>query len=483
MQKNPLHELMNPKSIAFMGASKNISRMGSFLMINTIAGKFEGPIYPVHPKEETVLGLKAYKRLKDLPEVPGLLVLVIPTQLVPEILEEAGEMGIRYAVIVTAGYDEIGTSQGRALQEKIDRIVEKYGIRYVGANCIGVYNSFAKLNPTPFPNRLPPGKVGMISHSGTYLSHLFPHLESLDFNFGEGISIGNGTSIDTVDALEYFSERDEIEVIGMYLEGLKRADCFLNAACRISKKKPLVALYTGGTEGGARSASTHTAAMSGSDAVFNAAFQQAGIIRAWSIEELLDYTWAFATQPLPQGDKMAVITVSGGPGTSMADSIFRCGLKLPEFPSDMRKEIDKHLPHTGCSINPVDITFSMNQEAFFRHIPEIVLKSDLVDGVFIYGILGSDMMMELNELMGGTLFQGDISMIQEMNISAAKEFVKFVSGFGKPVLGSSFQAHLDSMVKTVRREGIPIYTASERAVKAMAALYQYKKYRDSRVNT
>ena len=478
MSVNPLHKLMNPKSVAFMGASNNIMRMGSFLLINTIVGKFEGNIYPVHPSEEMVLGLKAYKSLRDLPEVPDLLILVIPTPLVPEILEDAGQMGLRYAIIVTAGYDEVESSKGRQLQEQINQVAEKYGIRYVGPNCIGIYNSFAKLDPTPFPNRLPPGRVGMISHSGTYLCHMFPFMESLDFNFGEGISLGNAASIDMVDALEYFEERDEINVIAMYIEGLKRPDKFLNTAKRISRKKPLIALYTGGTEGGARSARSHTAAMAGSDDIFSAAFQQAGIIRAHTIEDLFDFSWAFANQPLPNGNRMAIISVSGGPGTSMADSVFRCGLKLPEFPPHMREELDRHLPHTGSSINPVDITFSMDQAALLREIPKIVLSSDLVDGLFVYGIFGTDMMVELNELMDGKLIQGDLKIIQEMNINGAREFVKFVSGFKKPVLGSTFQDHTDSMVKTVRQEGIPIYPAPERAVKAMAVMCQYKRYRD-----
>ena len=153
MGENPLKKLMFPRSVAFMGASNNIMRMGSFLLVNLIGENFEGPIYPVHPKEEAVLGLKAYKSLEDLPEVPDLLVLVIPTRLVPEILEQAGTLGIDRAIIVTAGYDEVSDEVGAGLQQEIDRVVEKHGIRYVGPNCIGIYNAFIRLNTTPLPNR------------------------------------------------------------------------------------------------------------------------------------------------------------------------------------------------------------------------------------------------------------------------------------------------------------------------------------------
>ena len=201
MGEHPLKKLMFPRSVAFMGASNNIMRMGSFLLVNLIGEKFDGPIYPVHPKEETVLGLKAYKRLRDLPEVPDLLVLVIPTRLVPDILEEAGTLGIDRAIIVTAGYDEVSSEAGTGLQQEIDRVAAKHGIRYVGPNCIGIYNGFIRLNTTPLPNQMAAGKIGMISQSGTYLSHMYPYLERLEFNFGEGISLGNAASIDLGDTV------------------------------------------------------------------------------------------------------------------------------------------------------------------------------------------------------------------------------------------------------------------------------------------
>lgn len=477
MAENPLHKLMNPSSIAFMGASNNITRMGTFLLMNTIAGKFKGDIYPIHPKEETILGRKVYKSITDLPKPVDLLVLCIPTGLVPDILEEAGRKGINRAIIVTAGYDEIESSEGKELQKRINNIVEKYGIRYVGPNCIGIYNGFASLNTTVCPNTMPPGKVGMISHSGTYMSHIFFYMETLRFNYGEGLSLGNGISIDTVDTLEYFEERDDIKVIAMYLEGIKRPAKFLETARRISRKKPILALYAGGTETGGRAAGTHTAAMSGDDKIYDAAFRQAGIIRVYSIEELIDAAWAFSTQPLPKGNRMAILSISGGPSTSMADAISRCGLTLPVFSPEISNAIKKHLPHTGASINPIDITFSMDQAVFYRHIPEIVLGSDEIDGLLIYGILGPDWLLHLNNLMDIDIHVPDEKVLASVGIAQGKEFVNFIRQFGKPVLGSTFQSNMDRMVCTAREEGIPLYTGPERAVKAMALMYQYNMYR------
>jgi acyl-CoA synthetase (NDP forming) len=478
MDENPLEKLMFPRSVAFMGASNNIMRMGSFLLVNLIGGKFEGPIYPVHPSEETVLGLRAYRKLGDLPEVPDLLVLVIPTGLVPDILEEAGSMGVDRAIIVTAGYEEVSSETGLDLQQKIDRVVEKYGIRYVGPNCIGIYNAFIRLNTTPLPNHMPAGKIGMLSQSGTYLSHLYPYLERLDVNFGEGISLGNEASIDLVDALEYFEQRPEIEVIAMYIEGIRRSREFVTTARRVSKKKPIVALYVGGTEGGGRAVMSHTAAMAGDDAVHDAAFRQAGVIRVWSIEEMLDFCWAFATQPLPGGDRMAVLTSSGGPAASMADCISRHGLKLPVFSRKTRESVDKHLPHTGTSANPVDVTYTKDHDAFLHDIPKVLLEDDEIDGLLLYGFFGADWLLKLDDTAGGGFLGAEPETILQMGTARTRALAEFLQGFGKPVIGSSFHGHMDSMVRDLRREGIPVYPSPERAVRAMAALYKYKRHRD-----
>ena len=481
MADNPLHKLMNPRSIAVMGASSNITRMGSVILTAIISGKFNGPVYPVHPKEDRICGLKAYRRLKELPETPELLILVIPTLLVPDILEEAGEMGIDRAIIITAGYDEVKSDEGRNLQNRINKIVAKYGIRYVGPNCIGIYNAFASLNTTVFPNKLPAGNIGMISHSGTYLSHMFPYLESLQFNFGEGISLGNASSIDTIDAMEYFEERDDIKVISMYLEGMHRADKFIETAKRISLKKPIVALYVGGTEEGARSSLSHTAAITVEDSVVDAAFRQSGVIRAEGIEELLDFAWAFAYQPLPKGDRMAIVSVSGGPASSMADAISRCGLKLPRFSQGIQDAIRKHLPHTGACVNPVDITYSMNEDAFARHIPEIVLRSDEIDGLFIYGMMSFKWVFEYKDILHNEMLNSlDLNVLEPATVKKAKDIVRYLQTYNKPILGSTFQNQTDPIIKAFRQEGIPVFSGPERSIKTMSAMNKYRQYLEKR---
>jgi acyl-CoA synthetase (NDP forming) len=320
---------------------------------------------------------------------------------------------------------------------------------------------------------MPAGKIGMLSQSGTYLSHLYPYLERMDVNFGEGISLGNAASIDLVDALEYFGERPEIEVIAMYIEGIRRPREFVRTARRVSKQKPIVALYVGGTEGGGRAVMSHTAAMAGDDAVHDAAFRQAGVIRVW-----LDLSWAFATQPLPAGDRMAVLTSSGGPAASMADSISRYGLKLPAFSRETRESVDKHLPHTGTSANPIDVTYTKDPDSFLHDIPKALLTDDEIDGLLLYGFFGADWLLKLDDTAGGGYLGAEPETVLQMGTARTRALAEFLRGFGKPVIGSSFHDHTDSMVRDLRREGIPVYPSPERAVRAMAALCKYKRHRD-----
>jgi acyl-CoA synthetase (NDP forming) len=218
--------------------------------------------------------------------------------------------------------------------------------------------------------------------------------------------------------------------------------------------------------------------MAGNDAVHDAAFRQAGVIRVWSIEEMLDLAWAFATQPLPASNRMAVLTSSGGPAASMADCISRYGLKLPVFSRETRESIDKHLPHTGTSANPVDVTYTKDPDAFLRNIPEALLEDDEIDGLFLYGFFGADWLLKLDDTAGGGFLGAAPETVRQMGTARTRALAEFLRGYGKPVIGSSFLDHTDSMVRDLRREGIPVYPGPERAVRAMAALCEYKRYRD-----
>jgi acetyltransferase len=250
--QNPLNKIMAPASIAIVGASNNPTKMGTIQCLNLINSGFQGDILPVHPKEGIVLEKKAYPLIKELPYAPELAVLVVPTGLVPGMLEAFGEIGTRYAVIITAGFKETG-EKGRALEDRVKEIAKRFSIRFLGPNCLGIINTWLPLNMTVMPVADHRGKLSIASQSGTYVAQTLPYLHKHGIALSKAISVGNEADIDIVDCLEYLGDDESTKAIGLYIEGIRRAARFLEVARKISRRKPIVAQYVGGTEAGARS--------------------------------------------------------------------------------------------------------------------------------------------------------------------------------------------------------------------------------------
>lgn len=461
-----------------MGASNHLFRMGTWSLLNLLGSQFKGPIYIVHPKNATVQGIKTYKDIDSLPEIPDLLVLVIPTTIVPDVLEQAGEKGIKRAVVITAGYNEVG-KEGKSLQKKIDRVVEKYGIRYIGPNCIGVVNAHMNLNSTPFSYEGRKGGIGLASHSGSYVCHVLGLAEELDLGIAEWISLGNEGNIDVVEALDYFRLHPDINVVGLYLEGIRRPRAFKEAALKLAREKPVVALYTGGTEEGARSAASHTAAISSPGNTMEGFLRQCGIILARTSHELYEWLNAFERQPLPGGPRVAILANSGGPATSAADHIGKSTLELNPFSKELAEKIGQLLPHTASGKNPIDLTFSPDQETFFQKLPQLLIDADEVDAVIIYGIFGIGMPKRLLTRAFGEIHPDVEKMMVEATNFQSDLMSRIFKNCGKPVLGASFDIKTDPSVRRMMHKGnIPFYRGPEQSVRALEALWQYKLMRD-----
>jgi acyl-CoA synthetase (NDP forming) len=469
---NPLKEIMNPRSIAFLGASNNLLKMGTMQLLNLVNAGFQGPIYPIHPEQKTVLGLKAYPSVESLPEVPELLAIVLPTKIVPDFIEAAGKKGTRRAVIISGGFSEVG-EEGKGLQAKLKETAERYGIRFVGPNCIGLLNTENNLNTTPFAYEIGAGPIGLASHSGTYCCHTYSYLANLGTGFAESVSLGNEASIDVVDAVEYFLDRPKIKVIALYLEGIRRVPEFIQTARRVAREKPIIALYVGGTEAGARAASTHTAAISGPASLFRGILRQAGVIQARNTEELFDGALALSTQPPGRGKRMAIMTNSGGPGAAMANACSLTGLQVPEFSPETQARLRKHLPQTGTCRNPVDVTFSVNMDAFYVHLPTILLENPEYDGLLFYGVFGPEYLLEQKKKIGNLMEMPTDDMLWHLGLDNARQFAGLLRGFGKPVIGASFNGLKDMAIKALVENGVPIYPTPERAVRAMDMLCEY----------
>jgi len=473
INQSPLYSIANPKSIAFFGASNNFSAMGSNIFQSIFDLGFEGELYPVHPKEENVQGYKAYRDIMDLPVVPDLVIFVLPTRLICDTMEACGKKGIKHAIVVTAGFREVG-GEGLALEEKLKGIAQKYGIRFAGPNCLGVVNTHKKLNTTFLNMEGKPGFIGLASQSGSLVTQMFNYLAELGVGFSTAFSIGNGASVDLVDCLEYLGACPDTKVIGMYVEGIDRGREFVEVARAVSLKKPIVALYVGGSETGRKATFSHTGSMAGPDKLYDGILRQSGVIRARSITELFDYCRILGELPVPQGNRIAIQTHSGGPGAAAADACGREGLELPNFPQETIDAISEFIPQTGSINNPVDLTYSKDQKAFFMGIPDALLRSDVVDMLLMYYLVPDRMLKEALGQIGNSEADDE-----NQNMDVLNDYVAYMAQMlrqhKKPLVGFTFRNLSEIFPQALMANGIPIFSSPEQGVRALKSLVTYSR--------
>jgi acetyltransferase len=308
------------------------------------------------------------------------------------------------------------------------------------------------------------------------MCHTFPYLERLGIGISQAISVGNMADIDIIDILKYLADDPRTEAIALYLEWIRKGREFIEFAKEITRRKPICALYVGGSEAGARASLSHTGALSGTDELYNGVFRQAGIIRAQTLEDLFDWTWALANQPLPKGRRMAILTNSGGPGVSMADACNKAGLEVPLLSEDTQKKIRNFIPSTASPKNPIDLTFMIDLRVSLDELARILLENSEVDGLLIYGIFGLAHLQRVLEISDEKF---DVSMEKMGNfmMETITNFTKFPQIYGKPIIGCSFDSQGEKPVVLLQDGNIPFYPTPERAVKAMAALFQYARIR------
>ncbi|MCJ7772501.1 MAG: CoA-binding protein, partial [Desulfobacterales bacterium] len=471
IKESPLFKIANPESIAMFGASNNITSMGSIMLNSLLSIGYEGTIYPVHLKEETVQNLKAYKNVLDLPEIPDLAIIVLPTHIVCETMDQCGRKGIKHAVVVSGGFKEVGT-QGKHTENELIQIAGKYGIRFLGPNCLGIANPHRKLNPTPFIYEGLPGFIGMASQSGSFVTQMFDYLNRLGLGFSSAFSVGNEANIDIIDCMKYLGACPNTKVISMYIEGIKQGKAFIETARSIIPHKPIVALYVGGSETGKQAGFSHTGAMAGPDRLYDGIFRQSGVIRAQSITELFDFCWALSSLPSDVGRKVIIQTNSGGPGATAADAIGREGMKLPPLSKKTNDKLSSFIPHTGSVKNPVDITFSRNQMDFYTSIPEILLEEENADILMVYFLAPTNMIKQMLLKMGVSKneLNNNLDEIIKKNSDA---FVSMLDKHKKPVVGYTYNSIQDHFIRALVDRGIPIFPDPKRAAKAIGAVLQY----------
>ncbi|OGN90791.1 MAG: hypothetical protein A2Z70_02795 [Chloroflexi bacterium RBG_13_48_17] len=376
-----LRPLLSPQTVAIIGASRHPGTIGYLLLQCMVQAGFTGTVYPVNPNTDSVMSIKAYASVLDVPGKVELAVISVPAKLVSKVTEECGKKGVRALIVISDGFKEVGP-EGALREEELRDIIQRYSMRVVGPNCMGIINTndSIRMNAT-FSQVFPPaGNVAFMSQSGAMGLTILEHANNLNMGISTFVSAGNRIDVESNELLEYWEDDPSTEVILLYLESFGDPRRFARIARRISTKKPIVVVKSGSTQAGSRAAASHTGAIATSDVTIDALFHHAGIIRVNTMEELFDVATLLSNQPLPAGRRLAIITNGGGPGIIAADASARSGLELPQFSPETENKL-KSIALRDISINnPLDTTAGSTPEEFC-HMLEILAKDEDNDAV------------------------------------------------------------------------------------------------------
>jgi acetate---CoA ligase (ADP-forming) len=456
-----LETLLYPKAIAVIGASRNPDKVGYAVMANLVNAGFKGPIVPINLDGGEILGVKCYKSLDEYQGPIDLSIIMLAGKYVKDAINNSIKAGAKSIIVITAGFREVGAEGAKAEQELV-QICRAGGVRMVGPNCLGVLNTDHHLNATFAPSVPPPGNISVISQSGALCVAILDWAAEQKLGLGKVISIGNKADLNEVDFIQTLAADAETKVIAGYLESIKEGDKFLRVAEQAAGIKPVVILKVGVTSAGAKAASSHTGSLAGADMAYGAAFKRAGVIRAENFEALFDYATAFAMQPLPNGERVAVITNAGGPGIMAADASESLGLKMVAPSKESDAKLRTFMPAAGAFGNPIDVIGDADPDRYAKAF-EVMQDDDNVDAIVVV-VTPQNMTkpLELAEKLG-----------------AAHK--------GKKPLLAAFMGGTEVAAAKVKLMalGIPNYPSPDRAVNALRAMCDYAawKRRPARVVT
>ena len=453
-----LDPIFKPRSVAVIGASKNPFKWGGMMLNGILNSEYRGRIYPVNPKTDKIRGLKAYHNVLEIPDDIDLAVFAVPAAHMPRVMKDCVRKGVRGGVLISADFAETG-EKGRALEDETVRIAREGGIRFVGPNGNGIQSSAVRLNFSPFPSP-GPGPLGFISQSGTFGGIASRTAVEKGFGLSKFIAIGNQADLYAADYVEYLGYDEDTGVIAIYVEGIKDGRRFFKTAREVIKKKPIILMKGGRTEHGARATLSHTASIAGTDDVFDAMCRQAGILRVFEVGHLFIMAEALAQQPLPRGNRIAIIA-EGGQGVVLSDFLSSRGLDIPEFKEADKEKLKKIMPpHAPTPRNPVDYAAGAVAAADEVRVVEMLASLDYIDGIVTNIPYG----MSLKSL---TMAEQKKEMIDAMDA-----FCRIPQKYGKPIVTQTWFPSQDT-IDLLRNAGIPIYKSSEECARAMTALVRY----------
>jgi acetyltransferase len=445
-----LDNFFKPKSIAVIGASRTPGKVGYDILKNIIQYGFAGKVYPINPGATEILGIKTYPSILDVPERIDLAIVVVPSKNVLEVIEQCGTKKIDSAIVITAGFRESGL-EGTKLEQELIRKAKEAGVRFIGPNCLGLIDCHSRVNASFAAGMPAKGSIGFFSQSGALCLAVLDRALPDEIGFSKFISMGNKADITDTDIMLALSEDDNTKVILGYIEGVSDGRKFMEVALQVTRKKPLIILKAGITSSGAKAASSHTGALAGREAAFDAAFKQSGIIRAHTMNELFNYALAFANQPLPRGPNVAIITNSGGPGIIAADACDKAGLQLIPLHKEIVDELRTFLPPVASFYNPIDILGDSGADRYDKAI-NTVLKDERINGLLV--LLTPTAVVDVK--------------------ATAMAIVNITQLIDRPILTSFMgKKTVESGTKILMQYNVPNYSYPEEAVSTFHAMYRY----------
>lgn len=455
MLKEQMDKIMRPKAIAVVGASTKPKTIGSEIMQRLRDYKFNGKVYPVNPKGGMIEGFQAYTSIAEIPGEVDLAVIVVNAKFVLDTIDQCHAKGIKGLCIITAGFKETG-AEGAEAEKQLLAKVKEYGMKCVGPNCLGVLNTNPEISmDATFAESLPvAGDIGFVSQSGALGGGILNILKDLNLGFAQFISIGNQADVNAETALEYWENEDDVKQILLYMESIQNPANFRKLASRITKKKPILALKSGRSAAGASAASSHTGSLAGADKAADALLKQCGVIREFSLKNLFANAKAFSNCPIPKGNRVAIVTNSGGPGIMATDAVCESGMQMAKISDKTKEELRSFLPSAASVKNPIDMIASAPIE-HYKQTLETVLKDPEVDMVAVIYLP----------------FLG----LKDIDVAKALMEIK-AKNPEKPILGvfmtkSEFFTEISNM-----DVNMPFYMYAEEAAEAMSRLDRQRKW-------
>ena len=446
---NPIKSIFAPTNVAVIGATEKEGSVGRTILWNLISSPFGGAVFPINPKRSSLLGIKAYPTIKDVPDPVDLAVIVTPAPSIPGIIGECIEAGVKGAIVISAGFKEVG-AEGIKLEQQILEQARKSGMRIVGPNCLGVMNPISGLNATFAAGMAHKGNVAFISQSGALCTAVLDWSFKANVGFSAFVSIGSMLDVDWGDLIYYLGDDPHTESIVIYMESIGDARSFLSAAREIALTKPIIVIKPGRTEGAARAAASHTGSLTGSDEVLEAAFRRAGVLRVDSIRDVFSMADVLGKQPRPKGPRLTILTNAGGPGVLATDRLLTTGGELAEISSETMQKLNEFLPASWSHNNPIDVIGDASPERYAKAL-EVAANDPNSDGLLV--ILTPQAMTDPT--------------------ATAKALREYAASFDKPLLASwSGGLEVAPGEAILNKAGIPTFEYPDDAARAFTYMWQ-----------